>query len=69
MENFNSNLDNLLSRLFDKNPNSFFMDSNINLLKLANSKISTDYLETVHSNGYLQLISKAPEILAILFNL
>ncbi len=68
--NFNSNLDNLLQNIYLRNSNSFiFMDANINLLKLSNSKPAFDYLETVHSNGFLQLISKASRISGESFSL
>ena len=39
-----------------------FSDSNINLLKLNHCKLAQKYLETVHNNGFRQLIQKATRI-------
>jgi hypothetical protein len=38
-------------------------------LKLPNNQTSLDYLETIHSNGYLQIISKATRIAGDSFSL
>jgi hypothetical protein len=53
----------LLNKLASINNRSFiFCDSNINLLKITNKVAARDYLDTVHNNGFLQLISKATRI-------
>jgi hypothetical protein len=70
MDLFINRFDSHLHNLFQLNPTSFvFLDSNINLLKLANNQTSLDYLETIHSNGYLQIISKATRIVGDSFSL
>jgi hypothetical protein len=57
MENFNTKLDDLLQNMYRCGPEVLvFLDANINLLKLTSSKPALDYLETIHSNGFLQLI-------------
>jgi hypothetical protein len=62
-DNFLNNLNNFLSNLHRRNITTYvFSDTNINLLKLPNNNIAAEYLETVHSNGFLQLISKATRI-------
>jgi hypothetical protein len=62
-DNFFNNLNNYLNNLHRRNVNTcVFSDTNINLLKLPNSNLATEYLETVHSNGFLQLICKATRI-------
>jgi hypothetical protein len=61
--NFINHLDNLLNKLASINNRSLiFCDSNINLLKITNNVAARDYLDTVHNNGFLQLISKATRI-------
>jgi hypothetical protein len=61
--NFVEHLDVLLHNLATTNHKSFiFSDSNINLLKITNNQSIRDYLETVHSNVFLQIISKATRI-------
>ncbi len=63
IENFITKFDELLQSLYQCNSNVFaFLDANINLLKVANSKHASDYIGTIHSNGFLQLISKATRI-------
>ncbi len=62
-ENFLINLNQVLNSLSLRNTSTFvFSDTNINLLKLTNNIPATEYLETVHSNGFLQLICKATRI-------
>jgi hypothetical protein len=56
-------LDNHLSNLSLCNVNSFvFLDSNVNLLKINHNTYSQLYLETIYSNGFLQIIGKATRI-------
>jgi exonuclease III len=63
IENFNSKLDSFLNDLYNYRSEAFvFLDANINLLKLANSNPANDYISILHSNGFLQLISKATRI-------
>jgi exonuclease III len=63
-ENFFANLNNHLNNLAQRNTDTYvFSDTNINLLKLPNQNPAKDYLEIVHSSGFLQLISKATRIL------
>ncbi len=63
IENFTNKLDELLQNIYQRSSNAYvFLDANINLLKLSNSKSAQDYLEMTHSNGFLQLISKATQI-------
>jgi hypothetical protein len=70
IELFNTRLDSHLHNLSQLNPNSLvFLDANINLLKLTNNQMAADYLETVHNNGFLQLISKATRIAGDSFSL
>jgi hypothetical protein len=40
----------------------FFLDSNINLLKLSNSQLAAEYLDTCHANGYFVSNLKATRI-------
>jgi uncharacterized protein YcgL (UPF0745 family) len=70
IENFNTKLDDLLQNMYRCGPEVLiFLDANINLLKLTSSKPALDYLETIHSNGFLQLISKATRIAGDTFSL
>ncbi len=63
LNNFIPRLDDYLQSLFNYNHNSFvFTDANINLLKLNNNTLISDYLDTVHSNGFLQTLTKATRI-------
>jgi hypothetical protein len=70
---FLNRLDRLDSHLHNlsqiNSPSFIFLDSNINLLKLPNNQTSQDYLETIHSNGFLQVISKATRIAGDSFSL
>jgi hypothetical protein len=67
---FLNRFDSHLHNLFQLNQTSLvFLDSNINLLKLPNNQTALDYLETIHSNGYLQIISKATRIAGDSFSL
>ncbi len=67
---FTNRLDTHLHNLFQLNPDSFvFLDSNINLLKLTNNQPAMDYLDIIHNNGFLQLISKATHISGDSFSL
>jgi hypothetical protein len=60
---FFTNFDMLLHNISLRNLNTFiFSDTNINLLKLPNNALANSYLDLVHSNGFLQLISKATRI-------
>jgi hypothetical protein len=62
-DSFFLNLDGLLNNLHRVNANSYvFSDTNINLLKLTNNNLASLYLDSVHSNGFLQLIGKATRI-------
>jgi hypothetical protein len=70
MDLFINRLDSHLHNLFQTNLTPFvFLDSNINLLKLPNNQTSLDYLDTIHSNGFLQIISKATRITGESFSL
>jgi hypothetical protein len=70
INSFNTRLESHLHSLSQLNPDSFvFLDSNINLLKLPNNQSAFDYLETVHNNGFLQLVSKASRIVNDSFSL
>jgi hypothetical protein len=63
LESFNRKLDNFLHDLYNQHAEVFvFSDSNINLLKITNSNPVSDYISTIHSNVFLQLISKATRI-------
>jgi exonuclease III len=60
---FLDTLDTHLARLSDLDKNSYiFTDSNINLLKLNEGALGTDYMDTLITNGYLQIISKATRV-------
>jgi hypothetical protein len=62
-DSFLLNLNRHLGSLYHHNVNTYvFSDTNINLLKLPNSNLAKEYLDVVHSNGFLQLISKATRI-------
>jgi hypothetical protein len=70
IDNFNTKLDELLQNMYRCGPEVFvFLDANINLLKLTSSKPALEYLEMVHSKGFLQLISKATIIAGDSFSL
>ncbi len=63
IDEFFAKLDLLLIQLAQTNHPSFIMgDLNFNLLKLTNCKLAQQYLERVHNNGFLQLITKATRI-------
>jgi hypothetical protein len=63
-DNFFVNLNNLLNSLSFRNTDTYvFSDTNINLLKLPNNNPAKEYLEIVHSSGFLQLVCKATRIL------
>jgi exonuclease III len=54
IENFNNRLEELMNVLNMPHYNTlFFLDSNINLLKLSNSQLAAEYLDTCHANGYI----------------
>jgi len=57
--NFDSHLNKLNKT---DSPYLIFLDSNINLLKLANSNLAQSYLNIIHLNGFLQLTRKATRI-------
>jgi hypothetical protein len=63
IESFNSRLDELLLALNKPNYHTLiFTDCNINLLKLNSSQLTTEYLDTVHSNGFLLTNFKASRV-------
>ncbi len=63
LENFTETLDSHLSKLSDLNkPSYIFLDANINLLRLKENIGCTDYMDTLITNGFVQLISKATRI-------
>jgi len=63
LENFLETLDSHLSKLTDLNCSSYvFLDANINLLKLNENSLSSDYMDTILTNGFIQLVSKATRI-------
>jgi hypothetical protein len=63
MDIFLDTLDTHLSRISNLDKKSYvFTDSNINLLKLNDGQIGTEYLDTLITNGYVQLISKATRV-------
>jgi hypothetical protein len=67
---FINRLDSHLHNLYQLNPDSLvFLDSNINLLKITNYQPAMEYLDTIHNNGFLQLISKATHIAGDSFSL
>ena len=60
---FLETLDSHLAMLSETNCHSYlFLDSNINLLQLPNSTLCSNYLDTVITNGFLQIISKATRV-------
>ena len=63
MTSFLDTLDTHLSNLSELNkPSYIFTDSNINLLRLHDTQICSDYLDTLITNGFIQLICKATRI-------
>jgi hypothetical protein len=63
IENFNNRLEELMNELNMPHYNTlFFLDSNINLLKLSNSQLAAEYLDTCHANGYIIANLKATRI-------
>ena len=63
VNNFMEKFDSLLSKLNSLDcPYIIFLDSNINLLKLNHCNLSQNYIETIHNNGFLQLVRKATRI-------
>jgi len=61
MDSFLETLDSHLIRLADYNA-YVFTDSNINLLHPNDSAVCSDYLDTLITNGFIQLISKATRV-------
>ena len=60
---FTTLLDTLLSNPLCKKHNTFiFLDSNINLLTLHSEQATATYQDTIHNNGFSQLITKATRI-------
>ena len=56
-------MDTHLARLSDTNKHTYiFTDSNINLLKLNDLPLCSEYLDTLITNGFIQIISKATRI-------
>jgi hypothetical protein len=63
LDSFLDTLDSHLSLLSDTNiPSYIFTDSNLNLLKLNTNTACTDYIDTLITNGFIQIISKATRI-------
>lgn len=63
-------MDTLLTQLSSRNSNSYiFLDSNINLLKLANTPSFQLYHDTILDNGFLNLLHKATRIQGSNFSL
>jgi len=62
-DSFLNTLDTHLARLSDQNKHTYvFTDSNINLLRLNEVSSCTDYLNTLITNGFIQIINKATRI-------
>jgi hypothetical protein len=62
-ELFLNTLDSHLARLSELNKNVYvFTDSNINLLRLHDNPLCSDYLDTLILNGFIQIIGKATRI-------
>ena len=72
-ENVNSfidKFDHFLSKLNKQDcPYILFLDSNVNLLKTNSCNLAQTYMETLHNNGFLQLVSKATRIQGTHFSL
>ncbi len=63
LESFLDTLDSHLLQLSDTNtPSYIFTDSKLNLLKLSTNTTCTDYIDTLITNGFIQIISKATRI-------
>jgi hypothetical protein len=63
IENYNSRIEELLSILGNLNVNSLiFSDCNINLLKINVSSLTSEYLDTCHTNGFIVTNLKATRI-------
>ena len=59
---FINHLDSFLHKLSSQNKDSYiFTDSNINLLQ-APTNFSQNYIDVIHSNGFIQCIQKATRI-------
>jgi len=62
-ENFLEFLDDTLSKMNGSvSPYLVFLESNFNLFKIASNISTQNYLETLHNNGFLQIIKKATRI-------
>jgi len=62
-DTFFETLDSHLSKLSEQNKSVYvFTDSNINLLRIGESLQCTEYIDTLITNGFLQIISKATRI-------
>jgi hypothetical protein len=62
LDDFLCKLDEHLNRVTDTNRDAYvFLDSNIDLLK-SQHPVSSEYLDTIICNGFLQIISKATRI-------
>ena len=62
LDDFLCKLDEHLNRVTDTNRDAYvFLDSNIDLLK-SQHLVSSEYLDTIICNGFLQIISKATRI-------
>ncbi len=63
LDNFIETLDSHLAKLSDLNkPAIIILDANINLLRVNETVGCTDYMDTVITNGFIQIISKATRI-------
>ncbi len=68
LTNLVDKVDTLLTQLSTKNANNdVFLDSNINLLKLAHTHTAQLYHNTILNNGFLNLLHKATRIQGINF--
>ena len=60
---FIGEFEHLLSENANSNQDSYlFMDSNINLMKLNESKMAADFLESAMQNGFIQTVKKVTRI-------
>ena len=70
INNFLNHLDNLLILISTRNSLSYvFLDANINLLNIDRNNFAVEYLNTVHSSSYVQVIDKATRIVGNVSNI
>ena len=63
LDNFYRQLDELLHNINVLQSNShIFLDANINLLNIERNQQAIDYLQTIHTNSFIQIIGKATRI-------